>query len=193
MVRKAEKSWAYAEEINEKTSAEKVTWDQEKGNGGGRVLDGEEKVSQQTYEKSMSTKQYLGLIASILLLIGVFVPIVSVPFVGDMNYFQNGKGDGVFILILAIVSLISIFAKKYKALWFTGPGSLAILIFTFSNFQVRMADVKKQMELELADNPFRDLADIALQSVQLQWGWALLIVGSVLLIVSAAMKDKVTK
>ena len=193
MVRKAEKSWAYAEEINEKTSAEKVTWDQEKGNGGGRVLDGEEKVSQQTYEKSMSTKQYLGLIASILLLIGVFVPIVSVPFVGDMNYFQNGKGDGVFILILAIVSLISIFAKKYKALWLTGPGSLAILIFTFSNFQVRMADVKKQMELELADNPFRDLADIALQSVQLQWGWALLIVGSVLLIVSAAMKDKVTK
>lgn len=157
------------------------------------MLDGEEKVSQQTYEKSMSTKQYLGLIASILLLIGVFVPIVSVPFVGDMNYFQNGKGDGVFILILAIVSLISIFAKKYKALWFTGPGSLAILIFTFSNFQVRMADVKKQMELELADNPFRDLADIALQSVQLQWGWALLIVGSVLLIVSAAMKDKVTK
>ena len=106
----------------------------------------------------------------------MFVPIVSVPFVGDMNYFQNGKGDGVFILILAIVSLISIFAKKYKALWFTGPGSLAILIFTFSNFQVRMADVKKQMELELADNPFRDLADIALQSVQLQWGWALLIV-----------------
>ena len=53
--------------------------------------------------------------------------------------------------------------------------------------------MKKQMELELADNPFRDLADIALQSVQLQWGWALLIVGSVLLIVSAAMKDKVTK
>ena len=111
MVRKAEKSWAYAEEINEKTSAEKVTWDQEKGNGGRRVLDGEEKVSQQTYEKSMSTKQYLGLIASILLLIGVFVPIVSVPFVGDMNYFQNGKGDGVFILILAIVSLIK---KKKK-------------------------------------------------------------------------------
>ena len=35
MVRKAEKSWAYAEEINEKTSAEKVTWDQEKGKGGG--------------------------------------------------------------------------------------------------------------------------------------------------------------
>lgn len=78
-------------------------------------------------------------------------------------------------------------------MWLTGVGSLAVLVFTFINFQMRMADAKKQMELELADNPFRDLADMALQSVQLQWGWALLIVGSVLLIVSAAMKDKVTK
>jgi len=46
------------------------------------------------------------------------------------------------------------------------------------------------MESELAGNPFRGLADMAMQSVQLQWGWALLIVGAALVIASAAIKDE---
>ena len=50
--------------------------------------------------------------------------------------------------------------------------------------------MKSQMESELAGNPFRGLADMAMQSVQLQWGWALLIVGAGLVIAGAAMKDE---
>ena len=45
-------------------------------------------------------------------------------------------------------------------------------------------------ELELADNPFRGLADMAISSVQLQWEWALLVVGAALLIISVALKNK---
>ena len=92
------------------------------------MLDEDGEVSQQTCEKSMSTKQYLGLTASILLFIGVFAPIMSVPIIGNMNYFQNGKGDGTSILILAIVSLMLVLANKYKGLWLTGVGSLAVLV-----------------------------------------------------------------
>lgn len=69
-------------------------------------------------------------------------------------------------------------------------GSLAVMAFTFINFQMKMADMKSQMVSELAGNPFRDLADMAIQSVQLQWGWTLLIVGAGLVIASAAMKDE---
>jgi hypothetical protein len=138
----------------------------------------------------MNTKQILGLIGSIVLFIGVFAPIVSVPIMGNMNYFQNGKGDGTLILILAIVSLVLVLTKKYKGLWFTGVGSLAVMAFTFINFQMKISDMKSQMETELAGNPFRGLADMAMQSVQLQWGWALLIVGAGLVIAGAAMKDE---
>lgn len=138
----------------------------------------------------MNTKQILGLIGSIVLFVGVFAPIVSVPIMGNMNYFQNGKGDGTLILILAIVSLVLVLTKKYKGLWFTGVGSLAVMAFTFINFQMKISDMKSQMETELAGNPFRGLADMAMQSVQLQWGWALLIVGAGLVIASAAMKDE---
>jgi len=138
----------------------------------------------------MKTKQLLGLIGSIVLFIGVFTPIVSVPIMGNMNYFQNGKGDGTIVLILAVVSLVLVLANKYKGLWCTGVGSLGVMLFTFINFQSKMSQVKADMESELAGNPFRGLADMAMQSVQLQWGWALLIVGAALVIASAAIKDE---
>jgi hypothetical protein len=138
----------------------------------------------------MNTKQMLGLIGSIALFIGVFTPIVRVPIMGNMNYFQNGKGGGMLILILAVVSLMLVLTKKYKGLWFTGVGSLAVMAFTFINFQMKISEMKSQMESELAGNPFRGLADMVMQSVQLQWGWALLIVGAGLVIAGAALKDE---
>jgi hypothetical protein len=139
--------------------------------------------------ETMNTKHMLGLIGSIVLFIGVFAPIMSVPIVGNINYFRNGEGDGTLILILAVVSLVLVLTKKYNGLWFTGVGSLAVLAFTFINFQTKMADMKSKMESQLSGNPFRGLADVAMQSVQLQWGMALLIVGAGLVIASAALNN----
>ena len=138
----------------------------------------------------MKQKQLLGLIGSIVLFIGVFAPIVSVPIMGNMNYFQNGKGDGTIVIILAIASLILVLAKQYRGLWLTGLGSLSVMAFTFINFQTKISEVKSQMETDLAGNPFRGLADMAMQSVQLQWGWALLVVGAALVIASASIKEE---
>ena len=139
----------------------------------------------------MRIKQLLGLIGSIVLFIGVFAPIVSIPIVGNMNYFQNGKGDGTIILVLAVISLILVLTKKYNGLWFTSIGSIGVMLFTFINFQSKISQVKADMDSELADNPFRGLAEMAMQSVQLQWGWALLVVGAALVIASAAIKEEV--
>lgn len=136
----------------------------------------------------LARKQMLGLIGSLILFVGVFTPIISLPIVGSMNYFQNGKGDGVIILALAICSLILTLTKRYRGLWFTGTGSLAVMIFTFINFQVRMSEMQAQMESQLSGNPFRGLADMAIHSVQIQWGWAVLIVGAGLVIAAAATK-----
>jgi hypothetical protein len=139
---------------------------------------------------SSNTKKILGLIGAILLFLGVFMPIVSIPIMGNMNYFQNGKGDGVVIIILAIASVFWILLERYNALWFTGFASLGVLAFTFVTFQSRMSQVRSQIQKELADNPFRSLAEMATQSIQLQWGWALLVVGAVLIIAAAAIKEQ---
>ena len=119
------------------------------------------------------------------------MPIVKVPVIGDMNYFANGKGDGVLILALAVISLVLVLLRFYRELWITALGSAAVLAFTFFNLQSRMSEMSAKMETDLKDNPFRGLAELAMQSVQLQWGWAVLVIGIALLIAAAAMRDKV--
>jgi len=152
----------------------------------------ESRESSEPYERGnkKGTKQLLGLTGSAILFVGVFAPIVSVPIMGNINYFNNGKGDGVIVLVLAAISLILVLLKKFKGLWFTGLGSMGIMVFTFVNFQISLANTMTQMETELVGNPFRGIADVVMQSVQIQWGWALLIIGAVLLIASAAIKEK---
>jgi len=135
-------------------------------------------------------KQTFGLLGSVLLFFGVFTPIISVPIVGSVNYFQNGKGDGVIVLIFALISFALVLAKKYAGLWITGVGSLALIVFTLVNFHIRMSQIQDDMESKLAGNPFRGIADVAMQSVQLQWGWAILAIGAALLIASAALSNK---
>jgi hypothetical protein len=144
-------------------------------------------------ETLVGRKQILGLVGSVVLFIGVFTPIVSLPVVGNMNYFQNGRGDGVIVLVLAVVSLILVLIKRYRWLWLTGLLSLGVMVYTFVNFQLRMNEAKAQMEEKLAGNPFRGIADVAMQSVQIQWGWAVMVIGAALLIAAAAVRESASR
>ncbi|MCJ7545331.1 MAG: hypothetical protein MUP30_00685 [Deltaproteobacteria bacterium] len=135
--------------------------------------------------------QLLGLIGSILLCVGVFMPILSLPFVGAVNYFNNGKGDGVIILILAAFSLFLSLYKKLKALWLTGLASLGVLLYTFIGILVTLSQAQADINRDLADNPFKGLADLALQSIHIQWGWVVLFGGAILLILAAQSALKV--
>lgn len=112
------------------------------------------------------------------LFIGVFVPVVSLPLVGNMNFFANGKGDGVLLIALALIALgLALSGKTRYVLW---PGllSLAFLGYKFVGFRSMISEMESKMDTELAGNPFRGLAEAAMSSVQMQWGWAVLLVGA---------------
>jgi len=138
---------------------------------------------------SKDPKQFLGVIGSSLLLIGVFTPIIRYPVIGTMNTFQHTQWDGPIILILATISLFLSLTGRYNRLWFTGFLSLGIVAITFITIQFKLVALKEKMAMRLAGNPFSGLADKALQSVQIRWGWALLVAGALLLIASAALKE----
>jgi hypothetical protein len=120
----------------------------------------------------------LALIGAALLFVGAFMPIISVPIMGSMNYFQNGKGDGVVIVLLAIATAIFAGGGYVKHVIWTGLAALAMLGFTFFRFQTKLAEAHAEMDAQMADNPFRGLAEAAMNSVQLQWGWAVLLLGA---------------
>jgi hypothetical protein len=135
-------------------------------------------------------QQPLAFIGSALLFIGVFCPMVSVPIMGQMNYFQNGKGGGTIILVLALASAILAIVNRFRFLWLTGGASLVLLLVTFIRFQSRLSDMKEEVKTKLHDNPFAGFADLAIESVQIQWGLAVLVLGSVLVIAAAAIRQK---
>jgi len=137
----------------------------------------------------MSARQIIALTAAALLFFGVFTPVVSIPVMGTMNYFQNGKGDGVIILVVAAASAVLALMNRFGGLWVTGLVSAGVLGFTFYNFHARLDELKSQMDSQLAGNPFRGIADAAVQAVQLQWGWSVLALGTLLLFVAAAMRS----
>ena len=136
----------------------------------------------------MESRQIVGLTGALMLFIGAFTPIVSIPTVGYINYFQNEKLDGIVILSLAIVSFVLLLTKHYRALWFTGFASLGILLFTFIKLQIRISEIKEKFGAELIDKGSPRLADWAVRSVQIEWGWPVLTIGAAFILWAAAQK-----
>jgi hypothetical protein len=65
---------------------------------------------------------------SMLLLLGPFLPAVSVPMLGSISYFDNGKGDGVFIIVLALASFVLAARKRDRFLLYTGSAAAALVL-----------------------------------------------------------------
>lgn len=141
-----------------------------------------------TEPESITQRQIIGFLGAAVLAMGVFMPLISGPFGMSANYFSNGKGDGVFILAMAMCTVALVFTRKYRLLWATGGLSLAMLAFTFVRVQSNFSKVKAEIDSGLQGNPFRGLADAAIQSVQMQWGWAVLAIGATLILACAGMK-----
>ena len=154
----------------------------------------------------MNTKKLLGLIGSLALFIGVFTPtfsyMVGIVDGGNISYFHSGRGEGIIVLILAGISLLLVLTGKFQGLWFTGLGSLAVMLFTFVDsqgwlphfdFQFQGWFPQTDLESEIADNPFQEflgrIYSEAVHTVELEWGWAVLILGAAFVITSASMKD----
>src|SRR5678815_5857686 len=136
----------------------------------------------------METRRILAIAGSLVMAIGVFLPVVRGPLVGDLNYFRNGEGDGVLLLALALLSLLLAVTRRFHWLWTTGLAALMMLAGSFLSFQALVAELQKSADRDLAGNPFRGLADIAIGSTQLEWGWAVLVLGAALLVTAAAIR-----
>lgn len=131
----------------------------------------------------------LGLGGAGLLFIGVFTPIMSIPIMGNLNYIQNGKGEGTIVIILAVMSFVLVLINQYKALYVTGAGALGLLALTLINFEHRVSEAGSRIQIDLsADNPFKDLGNLGYRSAELQWGWVILTFGALLLVAAAYSK-----
>tara|TARA_R110002096_G_scaffold163409_1_gene330980 strand:- start:22 stop:468 length:447 start_codon:yes stop_codon:yes gene_type:complete len=138
----------------------------------------------------MKQRQVLGVLGSLLLIVGVFSPVVQMPIIGSIDYFRGGEIDGIIVLTLGAISLGLAFAKKYRWLFLTSIPALAVLLITLIHFQTKISEMKAKYIEDVGDNPFAGIGRMALETVKLDWGWGLLFLGVILVGISAYLEDK---
>ena len=121
----------------------------------------------------MSSRMKVALGSCLALILGCFAPIVSVPFLGNVNFYSDGHGDGVFVIGLAVISLFFILIRKYRYLLITGLLSLVIIVYDFSNIQNVIGGNQ-----------------ISRSMIQMGWGWIFLFGGAIFLAISGLTRGK---
>lgn len=147
-------------------------------------------------------RQIASFAGTILLLVGLFTPLVGIPFF-TLNYynlsqFSSLAGLGFFLLLICGVGGIVLAAtKRYRALKWPGLGALLILACTFSIIQSKLSEARAEMTKNMAgmpggtaSNPFKGMGDAFMSMIQMQWGWGVLAAGAVLMIAASFMKDE---
>lgn len=107
-----------------------------------------------------ANKQPVGIAACFLLIVGCFVPLFSVFGLVTENYFKDGEGDGVLLIVLTVISFLLVLTNRYRGLFISGGLSALLIVYDF--FDVLSIDL-----------------------VDLEWGWFLLFAGVILLLVVA--------
>jgi hypothetical protein len=98
-------------------------------------------------------KLTLALAGTALLVVGVFLPIMSIPMAGSINYFNNGQGNGVIVIALAAATAGLALTKKFKLVTFAGLASLALVTYTLFRLISGLNSARAEMEKSMVEAP----------------------------------------
>ena len=126
-------------------------------------------------------KQLIGYAGGVLLIFGTFLPIVSLPIVGSVNYFMNGKGDGIFIIGYAVLAIIFVALKRYKLLWIPAILAIGQLTYALITFSQKISETASSLNGNI-------FGQAIASTVHLDWAWIVLYAGAALLIMAIYIK-----
>lgn len=133
----------------------------------------------------------LGFVGTALLVVGLFLPIATLPLLGSVTLMSNGFNVvAIVLLILGITSGFMAWAERRDALIWTGGAALLTVIYMFGRLQWSMMQMRSEMADRLEGNPFAGLAETAMASVGLEWGWLVLAAGPAILVYAAFQERK---
>lgn len=127
-------------------------------------------------------RRYAGYGGVVLLFLGLFAPLTTYP-VGLIDTATTTLiGDNIAFAVMAVaivLGLAAILKEKYKIASVAGGIALIWTILLYQLVAVRIQNAVQQDPLMWA---------LVNQIVQISWGWALLLLGAILLIASGLIK-----
>lgn len=151
-------------------------------------------------QSGFNKRQIISFVGAALLLVGLFTPLVGVPFF-TLNYYSLSQFSslaalGFFLVLLCGVGAIVLAAMKhYDTLKWPGLAAMLIIAYTFYYISSGISTAKAEMAKNMAnmpdgqESPFKGMGDAFMSMIQMQWGWGVLAAGAVLMIVAGLMKD----
>lgn len=130
----------------------------------------------------MELRQSCGNLFGLLLILGVFAPVMSVPIMGGVSL-SNGA-NGYLLIAMGLLALVIVNSQEWKAVWLPALVSAGVVGYTFFTYFQMKSEMKKGMA-DLEGNPFAGLASLAVESIRLDWGAFILAVASLGLLVVA--------
>jgi hypothetical protein len=109
----------------------------------------------------------VGMAGAVALFLGPFCPVFRMPVMGSINYIVNGKGDGVFVAVIAVIAGGLVLPRLFGLAWFASCVGLAVCARTFARLFLTPVEPPKPGMIRM--NP----ADM----IQIEWGWALMAIG----------------
>lgn len=148
-------------------------------------------------KKTIDLKQMLILISSLLMIPGVLLTLIQInvkmSFFGmsmdktvTTTYWQNGEGDGKYILIIAFLSVLILFFQNYKFVWVSVVAYFAVLIYSLVDLLsqgMKMKDDSAMAEMVKNINP--DM------SILPREGAILILLSLLILILSGILKNRI--
>jgi len=132
-------------------------------------------------------KNFTGLAGALLVVAGVFSPMLRIPIIGNWNYFDIDTALASIVLTLAVLGILASVLNKRGLMRFSGWAALIVVVFTLGAVYFKVNDYFSFI-------PFKKLAAAAVRIIHYQWiGWGVLAAGSVLMIISGrkqAVKEK---
>ena len=127
-------------------------------------------------------RRYAGDGGVVLLCLGLFAPLTTYP-VGLIETATTTLiGDNIAFAVMAVaivLGLAAILKEKYKIASVAGGIALIWTILLYQHVAVRIQNAVQQDPL---------MGALVNQIVQISWGWALLLLGAILLIASGLIK-----
>lgn len=121
----------------------------------------------------MAPRTFISFLGYILLIAGLFSPLISPLGLLKWNLFDLNKTFAIVVLVVAVAGLISTLIKNNQIMRITGWISLALVTLVF------IAAVMK-VQTAFSFIPFPKLANTLSGFIHYRWGWYLLFAGSVL-------------
>jgi hypothetical protein len=155
--------------------AEEILSEAKKCRYGGEFLE-EKKQKHQTE----LVRRILAVVGSLLLVISPFAPFISAPIFGRITLFQQGKGDGVVLLVVGLVALGLCLFGRFSFLWVSGALGLFEIGNLFYFFYYRLPEVMDNYQRQAGNGVLGSVGQFTLSNVEPDWGAALILIGTLL-------------